>query len=101
MEIQFPVDANLAVGPIPDMYGHGPVTVIQERTETEEPQSDTASLFVCLDCGYTAHDNRLLAHENCDRKRNPITQTWREFLADEDADTLPHAAPDEGWPIED
>lgn len=74
------------------MYGHGPVTVISK----EKP------LYVCLDCGYVAHDNRLFAHEECERKDNPIGQTWREYLdLNEHDGVLPEPDADEAWPITD
>lgn len=70
MKVELEVDTRHAVGPLTEMYGHGPVTIIGE----DDP------VFVCFDCGYTTHDNRLFAHKECDREKNPITQTWRERL---------------------
>lgn len=88
-----------AVGPIAQMYGHGPVTVIRENWV--DPDQNEQTVFICLDCGYTATDNRLFAHEECNRDLNPITQTWRELLEEEDHDTFPEPDPDSEWPIED
>lgn len=68
MEYELPVDEYHAVGPHPDIYDHGPVTGIGDH------------LFVCLDCGYTTHDPRLLLHADCEREENPVNVTWRERI---------------------
>lgn len=68
MEYELPVATHHSVGPTPRLYGHGPVTDIGGHVR------------VCLDCGYTAHDVRLFAHEECDRDENPVHTTWRERL---------------------
>jgi len=76
MEHTIPTDTHHNVGPTVDMYGHGPVTCIGQH------------LWVCLDCGYTTHDNRLLLHADCDRESNGINQTWRERLEKYDVPEL-------------
>lgn len=91
------IDTNeyKGVGPVEEMYGHGPVTALVPDGE------DAAELFICLDCGYTTRDDRMLAHQECDREQNNINQTWRERLEDreDDEDVLPtHDA--ENYPIE-
>lgn len=93
-------DVHNSVGPTEDMYGHGPVTVIQERAVSDRSSDDGTTLFVCLDCGYTCHDNRMLAHEECERMENGITSTWREWFDKNDATDLPPPSDDEEWPIE-
>jgi len=75
-----PVDRYLAVGPFSGVYGHGPVTLLGRSTEQAE-------LKVCLDCGYATADMRRLAHIECDRSNNPISQSWREYLDDEEFPT--------------
>lgn len=88
MTKEIDVDTHKSVGPVPDMYGHGPVILIG------------AELAVCLDCGYTAGDNRLLAHVECDRDKNPINTTLREHIEDGDNDGFPDASNPDEWPIE-
>jgi hypothetical protein len=68
MNTEIPVDTHHRVGPLVDRGGHGPVTCIVPH------------LWVCLDCGYTAADDRRFSHVDCDRAENPINQTWRERL---------------------
>lgn len=90
-----------AVGPIADVYGHGPVTIIQEEEVKDHATEAGDTLFVCLDCGYTDEDYRLFAHQKCDRLYNNITTTWREYIRDEKFDgPLPTPDPDEEWPHE-
>lgn len=68
------------VGPYTDIYDHGPVIVMQDG----DPRDDgTNTLFVCLDCGYTATDTRELLHPDCDREENRITQTLREHIEED------------------
>jgi hypothetical protein len=68
MDYEIPVNTHHRVGPTVDEYGHGPVTCIVPH------------LWVCLDCGFTAHDNRAFAGADCDREENEINQSWRERL---------------------
>lgn len=93
-----------AVGPNADMYGHGPVTAVMSWTKASDAIGKHGEiepeLFICLDCGYTVADNRLLAHVECDRTENPIPKTWRELLDQQGGPSLPEPADDESWPIE-
>ncbi len=100
MKQEIEVDKHKRVGPYPDMYGHGPVAVIQDPELADQSNDEGMTLFVCLDCGYTAHDNRLFAHEECDPEKNGMNTTWREWFAEDNARNLPEAD-DEEWPIED
>jgi len=68
MEYEIPVNTHHPVGPVVDMYGHGPVTCIGSH------------IWACLDCGYTTHDKRVLLEVDCEREENVINQTWRERL---------------------
>lgn len=68
MDYELPVNEHLSVGPTPDIHGHGPVTTIG------------AHIYVCLDCGYTTHDERMLHEADCERGENGINSTWRERL---------------------
>lgn len=72
------VAKHKSVGPAPDQFGHGPVTIINLAHEDDDPP-----LWVCLDCGYVTVDNREFAHEWCERDDNPINTTWRELLDDD------------------
>jgi len=103
MNVEIETDTHNGVGPLAEMYGHGPVTVIREKQE--HPQRTAAArtrVFICLDCGFTAADNRLFAHEACNRENNDINQTWREYLNEEDSGghNLPVPDDDAEWPIE-
>ena len=80
MELTIEADRYAAVGPVTDMYSHGPVTVMTFGDGSRETEEFMA---VCLDCGYVASDARKLFHVECDRADNPINQTWRERLDDE------------------
>jgi hypothetical protein len=84
------VDHHMTVGPQSDVYGHGPVTLIGE--------DKAADIYVCLDCGYTHKDIRMLAHEDCERKQNEVNTTWREAL--EDKDELPEASESDRYPLD-
>lgn len=75
-------DTHYDVGPVPDIDGHGPVTIIDNGTH------DDVVLFLCLDCGFLAESVRKFYHEPCDQSRNNIGQTWREWL-DENIQPLP------------
>lgn len=79
MKIEMTVDENLAVGPYTDMYGHGPVISIQKREEQEIEECR----WVCLDCGYSCIDSRILLHEDCEREKNQVNQTMRELVEEE------------------
>lgn len=96
MKTEIQTDEYKRVGPYPDMFGHGPVTVICD------PEQGAAELWVCLDCGYTAEDNRLFAHNGCDAEKNLINQSWREFIAntDENQPALPVSSNTSQFPIE-
>lgn len=72
-ETEVKVDVHKRVGPLCDMFGHGPVTVIQDLGDDED-----TDLWVCQDCGYVTDDNRMFMHEECNRSDNEINQTWRE-----------------------
>lgn len=85
--IELDVNGNRPVGPVPNVYGHGPVTAIG------------SDVFFCMDCGYVTEDTRLLAHVECDRQHNGIALTWREWFEDEDADELP-THDDHPYPID-
>jgi len=74
------VDRHAEVGPITDMYGHGPVTAIDFR---DGNRNSGKLLAVCLDCGYVAPDAKMLFDVECDEEDNHITQSWRERLDDE------------------
>lgn len=76
MEYTFPINQHVPVGPLTDMYGHGPVTILGGGKEMD------AVLYACLDCGYITHDNRRFMYEDCERADNPINTTWRERLDD-------------------
>lgn len=67
-----------AVGPLQHVYHHAPVTVISAD------QTEGVGLAVCLACGYTARGTRSFSTVRCARERNPINQTWGEFLAEND-----------------
>jgi hypothetical protein len=67
-------DRHIAVGPNPDLYGHGPATVIGRHDD-----ADDTPIWICLDCGYTAGDPRLFAHVECDPDENPLS-AWRERI---------------------
>lgn len=84
MKFELEIDAHNGVGPYSDLYGHDPVTVIQQYDDGEEPLHErfAGAVFVCFDCGYTANDPRLFMHEDCDRDENQINQTWREAIGD-------------------
>ena len=79
-------DMHAAVGPYMDVYGHGPVMIVNDDSEEDRTGIDLA---ICTDCGYVAHDIRLLAHIDCERSKNPITQTLRERLADDGFPGMP------------
>lgn len=80
MRTPIPTAERLAVGPVTDVGGHGPVTIIHEMSG----MSDTVPpLYICLDCGFTTGERRQFQHTDCDRSLNPIEQTWREYLDDE------------------
>jgi RecJ-like exonuclease len=70
------VNEHKSVGPCVDIFGHGPVIVIQRH----ENKHIDEQLWSCLDCGYTVKDNRAFLHEECNRERNPVNQTFREYL---------------------
>jgi hypothetical protein len=93
-------DTHHAVGPMEDMYGHGPVTAIQEAAVRDHDTDEGTTLFVCLDCGYVVTDNRLLAHEACDREANSINTTWREKLESAGLGELPVASNEDQFPVE-
>lgn len=94
--IELDVAEYKSVGPYTDVYGHGPVTVIGPADGAGN------ELSICLDCGFTTDDIRLLAHQECNREHNGIEQTWRERLGTtlETGDPFPTASEDEDWPIE-
>jgi predicted metal-binding protein len=84
MKVDLPVDSHKAVGPVPDMYGHGPVTIIQDSEVGDPDSNEGVTLFVCQDCGYVTTDNRRLDSAACLRSSNTISTSWREYLeADE------------------
>lgn len=89
MRTEIETDTHVAIGPLADTYGHGPLTIIGD-------------IYACLDCGYVAADNRLFAHTECDREQNPINQSWREYLDAEGPldNALPTRDPDKDWPVE-
>lgn len=84
MKQEIEIDTHKAVGPATEMYGHGPVAIIQDKEVRDHDTDEGTTLFVCLDCGYAAADDRMLAHEDCDREDNPITKTWREYLSEDE-----------------
>lgn len=82
MKTEIDTNRHFPVGPITDVYDHGPVTIIGPATQQDQhpKDSDSGTLAVCLDCGYVVGDVRSLRHEECDRSKNTINQTWRERL---------------------
>ena len=88
MKIEITTDTNKSVGPMTDMYGHGPVIFIQELEDNDDSPGHgpdiTESLWVCLDCGYTCDDQKMLLHEECNREDNRVNQTMREYLEEND-----------------
>lgn len=99
MKSEITINQYNAVGPYPNVYGHGPVTIVAADVE------DGLDVAFCLDCGYTHSDIRMFLHadcvepENINRKSrlelevNHINQTWREYLSDNDG--LPTGIDDE------
>lgn len=67
---------HYAVGPLIHIGGHGPVTMLARRGSSGEMVTD---LLVCLDCGYVDSNQNEFHYVECDRRENPINQTWREF----------------------
>jgi hypothetical protein len=76
MKESITVNEHKSVGPYQNVFGHGPVIFIQTMGERHIDEQ----LWTCLDCGYTTEDNRAFLHEECERKRNPVNTTFREFL---------------------
>lgn len=66
------------IGPYPNVGRHGPLTLI-----TEDPKEGYDAI-ICLDCGYVTDDMRRFHVTDCERSKNRINQTWREYLDDED-----------------
>lgn len=77
MKYELDVDAYNGVGPYRNLYDHGAGMVIQQYDEDGELDE---TVFVCLDCGYTAHDSRLFMHAECDPEQNQINVSWRDKL---------------------
>jgi hypothetical protein len=75
---QIPTDQYHGVGPYQNKMGHGPLTLI-------------AGTGVCLDCGYVASDIGNFHTVECDRRKNPVSVTWRELLLD-NGEQYPEAA---------
>lgn len=67
------VNKHKDVGPYEDMYDHTLVMVIQDPDDRQD------TIFACLNCGYTHNDNRMFAHEECNRDDNGINETFSEF----------------------
>jgi len=84
MKKEITIDTKKSVGPIADMYGHGPVIFIQEIVENRESLGHgpeiAESIWICLDCGYTCDDRRMFMHQECNREDNRANQTMREHL---------------------
>ena len=83
MKSEITVDTHKSVGPMTNMYEHGPVIFIQQLEDNDNSSRGpdiTESLWVCLDCGYTDSDQRSLLHEECNREDNRVNQTMREYL---------------------
>ena len=76
MKEEITVNEHKSVGPYTDLYGHGPVVVIQQIDHTRIDEQ----IWTCLDCGYTVEDNRAFMHEDCKRELNGINTTFREYL---------------------
>lgn len=85
MKMEMETDLHVGAGPVTNVYGHGPVTLVNRP----KPNGDMEMEFaVCLDCGYLSHDLRQFMFEDCDRPKNPINQTWRERLEEDGLDSL-------------
>jgi hypothetical protein len=80
MKAEIKIGDYNAVAPYSDMYGHGPVIFIQNRTEDHDIED---SLWVCLDCGYTADDNRMFLHAECSRENNRVNTTMGELVEED------------------
>lgn len=84
MKVDIDVDTYKAVGPTPEMYGHGPVTIVQDEDVSDNTVDGGTTLFICHDCGYVTDDNRQFRSAGCLRDRNTISTTWREYLDEDD-----------------
>lgn len=78
MEDTVTTQTHRSVGPMKELYEHGPVIFIQEREGERQDMDITESLWVCLDCGWTDADRRSFAHEECNREDNRVNVTVRE-----------------------
>lgn len=103
MQTTIETDRHAAIGPMADIYGHGPVTFVGEPADMDGQNSNAepAKLFLCLDCGFITGDKRGLAHTDCDRARNSVNKTWREAIEDRDDGNLPPSPRTSGYPISD
>lgn len=102
MKIEIEPGQRIGIGPYSDVYGHGPVTVIEPELDAGEGSTDAenGSCLVCLDCGYIHTDIRMFAHTACGREHNPINQTWREFLDERLSEALPVASNADHYPLD-
>lgn len=87
MQANIEADEHHPIGPTGEQFGHGPVIVFGDE------------LFACLDCGYVADDNRLLAHEECNREDNPITETLRERYESDGVEAAIPVADTDKYPL--
>lgn len=91
MKTELTIDTHKSVGPYNDVYDHPMLIFIQQVEDGESSGHGpdiTESLWTCLSCGYTDTDIRSFAHEECDREKNRVNQTMREFVHE-------HGYPDE------
>ena len=95
MQRSITTDTHHAVGPVTEVYGHGPVTVIRETTDSDDQAGQETILYVCLDCGFMTAYTGSFAEETCDRTDNPINTTWRERDGGENEPTTPLPVGDE------
>jgi len=67
-EITIAIDEYKRVGPVSDIHGHDPVTVID------------SDMLMCMECGYTTDDMAKLKYRDCDRSANDIPETYHEQI---------------------